>query len=81
MMSCPGGAQQQTRRTPQLLSNDGTDRQTDGRTDGRPTVTQRRYSAYNEGNVNKLTDAITAQQAARNSSPLIVMRVLSAISR
>jgi len=29
------GAQQQTRRTPLLRSNDGTDRQTDGRTDTR----------------------------------------------
>ena len=29
-------AQQQTRRTPLPLSNDGTDRQTDGRTDTRP---------------------------------------------
>jgi len=32
--SCPRGAEQQTRRTPQRLSNDGTDRQTDRR----PTV-------------------------------------------
>ena len=32
------GAQQQTRRPPLLLSIDETDRQTDGRTDGRPTV-------------------------------------------
>jgi len=31
-ISCPPGAQQQTRRTPQRLSNDGTDRRTDGRT-------------------------------------------------
>jgi len=34
-MSCRRGAQQQTRRAPLLLSND----ETDGRTDGRPTVT------------------------------------------
>jgi len=33
-ISCPHGAQQQTRRTAQLQSNDGTD----GRTDGRSTV-------------------------------------------
>ena len=42
-IACPRGAQLQTRRTPQRLSNDGTDRQTDrrtdGRTDGHPTVT------------------------------------------
>jgi len=31
----PHGAQQQTRRTPLLWSNDGTDRRTDGRTLGR----------------------------------------------
>jgi len=31
-ISSPHGAQQQTRRTPLLLSNDGTDRRTDGRT-------------------------------------------------
>jgi len=31
-ISCPHGAQQQTRRTPLLLSIDGTDRRTDGRT-------------------------------------------------
>jgi len=37
-ISCPHDAQQQTRRPPLLLSSDGTDRQTDGRTDGRPTV-------------------------------------------
>jgi len=30
-ISCLRGAQQQTRRTPKLLSNDGTDRRTDGR--------------------------------------------------
>jgi len=30
-MSYPQGAQQQTRRTPLLLSIDGTDRRTDGR--------------------------------------------------
>ena len=34
-ISCPHGAQQQTRRTPLLLSNDGTD----GETDGHLTVT------------------------------------------
>jgi len=34
-ISCPRGAQQQTRCTPLLLSNDGTDELTDGRTDGR----------------------------------------------
>jgi len=33
---CPHGAQQQTRRTPLLLSIDGTDRRTDERTDARP---------------------------------------------
>jgi len=33
-ISCPRGAQQQTGRTPLLLSIDGTD----GRTDGRTTV-------------------------------------------
>jgi len=33
-------AQQQTRRTSLLLSIDGTDRRTDGRTDGHPTVKQ-----------------------------------------
>jgi len=38
-VSCPKGAQQQTRRTPPLLSVDGTDGQTDGRTDGCSTVT------------------------------------------
>jgi len=34
-MSCRRGAQQQTRRAPLLLSNDETDRQTDGRTPDR----------------------------------------------
>jgi len=34
-ISCPHGAQQQTRRTPLLWSNDGTD----GQMDGHPTVT------------------------------------------
>ena len=34
-MSCPHGAQQQTRRTPLLLSIDGTDRRTEGRTPDR----------------------------------------------
>jgi len=37
--SCPHGAQQQTRRRPLLRSNDETDRCTDRRTDGHPTVT------------------------------------------
>jgi len=32
-ISRPHGAQQQTRRTPRMRSNDGTDRQTDGQTD------------------------------------------------
>jgi len=32
-ISCPQGAQQQTRSTPLLLSIDGTDSRTDGRTD------------------------------------------------
>jgi len=37
-MSCHLGAQQQTRRTPQRLSNDGTDdERTDGRTPGHYT--------------------------------------------
>jgi len=36
-ISCPQGAQQQTRRPPLLLSNDG--RQTDGRIGGHWTVT------------------------------------------
>jgi len=35
-ISCPQGAQQQTRRPPLLLS---IDRRTDGRTDGHPTDT------------------------------------------
>jgi len=40
-MSCHLGAQQQTRRTPQRLTNDGTDdERTDGRTDGHPAITQ-----------------------------------------
>jgi len=30
--SCAHGAQQQTRRTPRLRSDDGTDKETDGRT-------------------------------------------------
>jgi len=34
-ISCPLGAQQQTRRPPLLLSIDGTDRRMDGRTDRR----------------------------------------------
>jgi len=34
-ISCPHGAQQQTLRTLLLLSSDGTDRQTDGRTPDR----------------------------------------------
>jgi len=34
-ISCPRGAQQQTRRTPLLLLIDRTDRQTDGRTPDR----------------------------------------------
>jgi len=37
-ISRPHGARQQTRRTPRLRSNDGTDTQTDGRTDERSTV-------------------------------------------
>jgi len=40
-ISCPHGAQQQTRRMPPpLLSTDGTDRLTDGRTDGQSAVAQ-----------------------------------------
>ena len=43
-ISCPPGAQQQTRTSGVQPANSGTDRQTDrqtdGRTDGRPTVTQ-----------------------------------------
>ena len=35
-ISCPLGAQQQTRRTPLLRSIDGTDNQTDKRRDTRP---------------------------------------------
>jgi len=35
-ISCPHGAQQQTRRTPMLMSSDG--RRTDRQTDGRSTV-------------------------------------------
>jgi len=37
-ISCPRGAQQQTRRTPLLLSNDGTDRRMDAETDGRSNI-------------------------------------------
>ena len=37
-ISWPPGAQQQTRHMPLLRSIDGTDRQMDGRTDGRSTV-------------------------------------------
>jgi len=43
-MSCLRVAQQQTRRTPLLLSNDETDRHKDGRTDARPL--RRPCSAY-----------------------------------
>jgi len=35
-ISCPPGAQQQTRRTPLLWSNDGTDRRTGTRASHRP---------------------------------------------
>jgi len=38
-ISCSHGAQQQTRRTLLLRSNDGTGRRTDRRTDGHPIVT------------------------------------------
>jgi len=49
-MSCHLGAQQQTRRTPQRLSNDGTDdERTDGRTDTRPL--HRPCSTYYAGSV------------------------------
>jgi len=39
-ISCPRGAWQQTRRTQELPSIDGTDRQTYGQTDGHQTVTE-----------------------------------------
>ena len=41
----PHGAQQQTRRTPRLRSNDGTDR----RTDGRSTVSQTLLNIHVQG--------------------------------
>jgi len=45
-ISCPHGAQQQTRRTPLLRWNDGTDRRTDARPFHRPTPhTKRAVSA------------------------------------
>jgi len=44
------GAQQQTRRTPQRLSNDG---QTDGRTDGCPTAT---YTLLRMRSMSVITD-------------------------
>ena len=49
-ISCPPGAQQQTRRTPLLRSIDGIDRQTHRRTDIRPL--HRPCSAYYADNVN-----------------------------
>ena len=49
-MSRQRGAQQQTRRTPQRLSNDGTDRPTNRPTDARPLY--RRSSAHYAGSVN-----------------------------
>jgi len=38
-ISCPHGAQQQTRRTPLLWSNDGAGERADRWTDGHPSVT------------------------------------------
>jgi len=38
-ISCRQDSQQQTRLPPLLLSIDGTAKGTDGRTDGRPTIT------------------------------------------
>jgi len=63
-ISCPLGAQQQTRRTPLLRSIDGTDRQTDGRMDTRPLhrpcslhrmchVTSTRVLLYFSTNINE----------------------------
>jgi len=49
-ISCPQGAQQQTHRTPLLLSIDGTDRRTDGRTDTGPFHTH--CSTYYARSVN-----------------------------
>ena len=51
-ISCPRSTQQQTRRTPLLRSINGTDRQTDRRTDIRPLY--RSYSAYYPDCVNKV---------------------------
>ena len=57
-MSCRSGAQQQTRRTPQRLSN----RQTDRRTDARPL--RRPCCAYYAGSVNKMHDCISVSEFA-----------------
>jgi len=48
----PPGSQQQTRRTPLLLTVDGTGGWTDGRTDTRPF--RRPCSAYYVGTINKM---------------------------
>jgi len=48
IVSCPHGAKQQTHRTPLLLSIDGTDRRTDGR-----TIDRFIDSAYYAGSVSK----------------------------
>jgi len=63
------GAQLQTRRTPQLLSIDGTDGQTDGRT----TVSYRPCPAYSApavsaNNISRETESCTSCQDARRGS-------------
>ena len=59
-ISCTRGAQQQTRRTPLLRSIDGTDRQTDGRTDIRPL--HRSCCAYHRDSANKLRICLMFQK-------------------
>ena len=51
-ISCPHGAQQQTRQTPLQWSNDGTDRHTDTRPRHKPC------STYYAGNVNNSSTAL-----------------------
>jgi len=62
-ISCPLGAQQQTRRTPLLRSIDGTDNQTDKRRDTRPL--HRQCYAYYADSVSKVFQAFSFDSIRR----------------
>jgi len=63
---CPHGAQQQTRRTPLLLSIDGIDKQIDRQTDGRPF--HRPFSAFDAEQGQRVIEMFVSVQLRKKIS-------------